>query len=126
VTTTHITNKAKILAHLAEACHAHTEGLLIKDVPIPGRFDSGDRQIIIELYGEKIIDLSKKRILRFRDVDGGIDEHTTMYFIRKSVKALDRIIEQAPFASYNPLRIATMIMQEFEAIPKYRTYELVL
>jgi hypothetical protein len=85
-----------------------------------------DRQIIIELYGEKIIDLSKKRILRFRDVDGGIDEHTTMYFIRKSVKALDRIIEQAPFASYNPLRIATMIMQEFEAIPKYRTYELVL
>jgi hypothetical protein len=119
-----MTNKTEILAHLAEVFHAHTEGLLTKDVPIPDRFDSGDRQIIIELYGEKIIDLSKKRVLRFRDADGGIDEHTTLYFIKKSVKALDRIIEHAPFSSYYPLRIVTLVMEEFGTIPKYRTYEL--
>lgn len=103
----------------------HTESLLTRSIPIADRFDSGDRQIIIELYGEKIVDLSKRRTLRFRDWDAGIDEHTALYFFKRSVKALDRAINQNSFA-YDPLKILSLIMKEFEAIPKYQTYTLVL
>ncbi len=120
-----ISNRQEILERLAVLCHEDTVSKLIPDVPVAGRFDCGDRSVIIEIYGEKIIQLSRSKVLRFRESDRGIDEHTEGYFISRSVKALVREIDDQPFL-YDPLRITEAVMREFIALPAYQEYCLIL
>jgi len=120
-----ISDKVEVLAHLARVCHAHAQGSLLEHIPIEERFNSGNRQVIIELYGRKIVELSKSRVLRFHDALDGIDDHTVFYFREKLAKALDGVISQDHFP-YDAGRIVALIMGEFEVIPRYKNYSLVL
>lgn len=120
-----ISDKTEVLAHLARVCHAHAQGSLLEHIPISDRFNSGDRQIILELYGQKIISLAKERILRFRESPEGVDPQTALYFSQKLAKALNGVIDQERI-SYIPRLVVTLVMSEFEAIPRYKNYSLVL
>lgn len=119
-----ISDKAEIHAYLAKVCHAYVQYALIQDIPIANRFNSGDRQVIIELYGKKIIELSRSRILRFQGSVEGIDVLTAFNFDKK-IKVIDDLIRERPFA-YDVMQLVTLVMNEFAMFPKYKNYSLVL
>ena len=121
-----ISNKQQVIVWLAVKCHAHVVAKLSSHVGIADRFNSGNRQVIIELYAEKIINYSSIGILRFRErANEAIDINTRRYVLGRSARVLAEKMHQEN-TSYDPIMLTTAVMDEFAGNQAYANFYLLL